>query len=121
MNISRRGIDMVVNSNIAQKADELVKAIIESEEYKNFEEYKRIVLSDSELLKNVKRTRVIRDQLNRMSDYERNSASAEALENEYDNLADITYVHRFLLAELKVCEMYRDVMTRIVDKVDIDL
>lgn len=110
-----------MDSKVASAVKELIKAIQESEEYITFENHRKQALSNDELLRNIKRTRVIREQLGKMSEYDRNSASAEALENEYDNLCDITAVHKFSLAELEVCEMYREVMAQIVNNVNIDL
>lgn len=112
---------MISDPKVSKAVKELIAAMKETDTYREYEACRKKVMSDPELSRSIKRTRIIREQLNKMSDSERNSASAEALENEYDELCDITGVHKFSLAELEVCEMYQNIMAEVVSNVDINL
>lgn len=112
---------MALDEKIIEAVDNLTDVIRESDAYKTFEIKRKEVLRDPQLLENIKRTRVIRKQIASMGEYERNGDNAERLINEYDDLCDITGVHEFSLAELGVCALYQEVMSRIVSEFDVDL
>jgi len=112
---------MALDSKTAAVVDELIECMKNSEQFIAYEKYRRMAASDLELSKKIKRTRVIREQLNAMSEDERNDYRAEILEKEYDELVDVTNVHLFSIAELELCEMYRDIMQKLVMNLDLDL
>ena len=112
---------MALDEKIIEAADNLADAIRESEVYAKFETKRKEALRNPELLDSIKRTRVIRQQLSAMGEFERNGDYAERLENEYDDLCDITGVHEFSLAELDVCALYKEILSIIVGDFEVDL
>ena len=112
---------MAIDEKVLEAADELIDAIKESDAYKKYENKRKEALRDPKLLESIKRTRVIREQLKSMGEYERNGDYAERLEDEYDNLCDITGVHEFSLAELDFCGLYQEVISMIVSNFEIEL
>lgn len=112
---------MALDSKIEALLDALLKAIHETDCFKDYESYRQKVLSDSELLQRIKRTRVIRERLSNMNEYERNGQEAENLVDEYDRLCDITDVHEFSIKELEYCDLYRQVMAKLASNFEIEL
>lgn len=112
---------MALNAKVTKVVEELIKEMKASDEYVNFEKLRKEAMNNPELSRQIKRTRVIRDQFSKMNEYERDSQSAEALEREYDDLLDNTAVHLFSIAELELCAMYRDIMSKVVMNLDLDL
>lgn len=112
---------MVLEKRISEVVDELVDEIQKSESFLKYEEYRNKVKYDLDLKQKINRTRVIREQLSKMSENERNSDYAERLEEEYDDLCDITAVHEFSLRELEMCTMYQEVMSKLASNFNLDL
>ena len=110
---------MAMDDKISKIVDKLIDEIKISDTYKRFEEYRTKVKHDPELRQKINRTS--REQLTKMSEYERNNDYAERLEDEYDMLCDITAIHEFSLCELEVCAMYQEVMTRLANSFDLDV
>lgn len=112
---------MSLDKKTEKVVDELIECMKNSEQFITYEKYRKMAVSDPELSKKIKRTRVIREQLNEMSEDDRNDYRAEMLEKEYDELQDATAVHLFSIAELELCEMYREIIQKLVVNLDLDL
>ena len=112
---------MDINKSLYEAVDALIDELKSSAQYVNLENYNKKMKQDPMLASKIRRTREIREELSKMSEYDRNGDYAERLEEEYDNLVDNTAVHEFSLAELDFCSLYQDVLGRIVDSFDIDL
>ena len=112
---------MELNDSIGRAVTGLIEEIKKSDEYIRLMEINKEVKSNPDILKKIERTRQIRKQLSGMNEEERESDYAERLEEEYDNLCDITAVHEFSLAELEFCNLYQKAIGRIVNSFDFDL
>lgn len=112
---------MFKNPNVETAVNELIKAVKSTKTYEVYNEKRQIAEKDDSLRAKIQRTRIIREQINNMSEYEKNNPMSEALMDEYDNLMDITAVHEFSLAELDFCNMYKDVMACVVNSFNLDI
>lgn len=112
---------MALDEKLEQPINKLIEELKKSDEYIEFEKYNKVIKQDPILANKIKRTREIRLELSRMSEYDRNGDYAERLETEYDDLCDITAIHKFSLAELNFCNLYQKVLGKIVDSFDIDV
>lgn len=112
---------MIKDPKVEKALEDFVKAIEESREFTEFNEKRIIASNDEELRSKIQRSRVIREQLNNMSEYEKDTPMTENLVEEYDRIMDTTAVHEFSIKELEFCNLYRDVMARIVNCFNLDL
>lgn len=112
---------MVISEQLEKSVDMLIKEIKSSKEYISFEEKLQNAKRDPLIMKKIERTREIREELSKMNEYDRNNDYAESLESEYDNLCDTTAIHEFSLAELEFCNLYQEVMSKIVDSFELNI
>lgn len=112
---------MIKDSNVEKAVDALIKSIKESDIYTEFDVKRREVAHDDGLRNKIYRTREIRNQVNRMSEYEKDGQLAENLMDEYDELLDNTAIHEFSISELEFCALYREVLAKLVNSFELDI
>lgn len=104
-----------MDAEVAKALDTLVVKLTESNEYKEFHKQKDIVIKSEDLQNKVLRLVKIREELSNIPENERDSEYAERLENEYADLQEETIIYDYTTAELNMCNLFQDVLVRIVD------
>lgn len=112
---------MIKDANVEKAVNELIKSIKESDIYVEFDTKRKEVALDDDLRNKIYRTREIRNQVNRMSEYEKDGQLADNLMDEYDELLDITAIHEFSISELEFCSLYREVLAKVVNSFELDI
>ena len=105
---------------VGAKAEELKYAILNSEEYKNFDGY-RIKLNENPELKakvNAFRAGNVHLQMQKASC---GNADMQGFANEHNELLSNTLVRDFLNAELILCKMIRKVDSIILSDIELEL
>ena len=96
-------------------------AVRETEEYKEFEEQKKRVRSDSRARNLIERARDIQNRLTDLPDDERNNDYAESLQDEYEDIMENSAVYEYSKAESAFVTMLQEALGMIIESVDLDI
>lgn len=107
-------MSLKVDPKVEEALDNLIDALVNTKEYEEYQKQKEKLESDPDLRGKLKRMREIRYQLSALSDNDRNNDFAERLETEYEDLSEETKVYDYSAAELKICDMYKMVTSKVV-------
>lgn len=100
--------------------DELIRCIKDTEEYKEFEQQKQNAKLNPAIEELIRKSQDIRYKLQMIPLQERDGDYADKLEQEYEDLCENTAVYNFTHAELSVCELFREILSDIIDAVDFE-
>lgn len=109
-----------MTDSLAVKVRELKNAILDSEEYRNFDMYKRLLSETPELLELVNEFRKANYELQLSGDIA-DKDKANAIIEKYKDLFSDSAVTPFLNAELALCKMIQEINTILVEDVDLGL
>lgn len=109
-----------MTDEVRAKAEELKYAILNSEEYKNFDGYRRKLNENPELKAKVNAFRAENVHL-QMQKADYGNADMQGFANEHTDLLSNTLVRDFLNAELILCKMLRKVESIILSDVELEL
>ncbi len=109
-----------MTDSLAAKIKELKQMILDSEEYRNFDLYRRILKDVPELYEKVNEFRSKNFML-QLSGEIQDKAKAEELVQQYQELFNNSLVTPFLNAELVLCKMLQDVNVMLIDEIDLDV
>lgn len=109
-----------MTEGLADKVKELRQMILDSEEYRNFDLYRRVLQNVPELYEQVNLFRFENFKL-QVSGEIQDKEKAEQIVAKYQDLFNNSLVTPFLNAELVLCKMLQDVNEMLVDGIDIDV
>lgn len=109
-----------MTDSLAAKVKELRQMILDSEEYRNFDLYRRVLQEVPEIFEQVNQFRSENFQL-QLSGEIQNKEKAEEIVEKYQELFNNSLVTPFLNAELVLCKMLQDVNEMLVDEIDLDV
>lgn len=108
-------------SDVLQCSDNLVKAIVESDEYKAFHNAKEAIKDEPELGSILNEYRLQNYKLQNNRDAEDYFDELDRLEQQYYELKKNPKVIAFLTAELRLLKMIQKINTAIVEQIDLEL
>lgn len=108
-----------MNEYVKGKAEELIRAILESEEYKTYESYKGMLAETPELRERVQSFRRVRME----SQFSGNQGKeiSDLLMSQYSDILKNTVSANYLNAELELCKMLQVINSIIVGGVQLEL
>ena len=109
-----------MTDSLASKVKELRQMILDTEEYRNFDLYKRILKDVPELYDRVNEFRHKNFEL-QVSGEIQDKEKAEQIIEQYKDVFNNSLVTPFLNAELVLCKMLQDVNEMLVDEIDLGL
>ncbi|MBP3339001.1 MAG: YlbF family regulator [Lachnospiraceae bacterium] len=109
-----------MTDNLASKVKELKQMILDSEEYRNFDLYRRLLKEVPELFDQVNQFRHDNFML-QISGEIQNKEKAEEIVEKNKDLFNNSLVTPFLNAELVLCKMLQDINEMLVDEIDMDV
>lgn len=98
---------MAMNNNVKEKAEELIRAILESEEYRTYDSYRQKLYETPELrdrVQNFRKTRFEADYANKSG-----KEISNLLTFQYIDILNNTVAANYLNSELQVCQMMQQV------------
>lgn len=105
---------------VKEKAEELKQVILDSEEYRNFDMYRRLLNQTPELKEKVNQFRAANLRLQIMPVGDDKNAQQQ-LATEHNDLLNNSVVREFLNAELLFCRMMQQLNTMVVSDIDLEL
>ncbi len=111
----------MLSDRLTKITDDVVDAIKETQEYRNFIDQKRAVKSDPEVKRMVEDARSLQKRLMNIPEDERNSDYAESLQNEYEEITENTAVYDYLRTESVYVSLIQEVLGTIIENIDIDI
>lgn len=96
-----------MNDNVKFKAEELIRAVLDSEEYRNFDNYRNLLSENPELKDRVQTFRKTRLETGYSGRNDRNIS--DLLASQYVDILNNTVAAGYLNAELEVCKMMQQV------------
>lgn len=109
-----------MTDNIAAKVRELQQTILDSEEYKSFDLFRRVLKDVPELYEQVNKFRAENFEL-QLSGEIKDKEKADAIVEKYKDLFNNSIVTPYLNAELVLCKMLQDVNEMLVENIDLGL
>lgn len=109
-----------MTDSIAGKVKELQQMIIDSEEYKNFDLYRRLLMEVPSLYEEVNKFRQENFEL-QLSGEIQNREKADDIVVRYKEMLNNSLVTPYLNAELVLCKMLQDINGMLVDNIDLGL
>lgn len=109
-----------MTDSLAAKVKELRQMILDSEEYRNFDLYRRVLEGVPEVYEQVNQFRYENFRL-QISGEIQDKEKAEQIVVKYKDLFNNSLVTPFLNAELVLCKMLQDVNAMLVEEIDIDV
>lgn len=105
---------------VKEKAEELKQAILNSEEYNNFDMYRRLLNQTPDLKEEVNKFRAanLRLQLTPLGD---DRDAQQQLATEHNELLNNSVVREFLNAELIFCRMIQQLNAMVISDIDLEL
>ena len=100
---------------------ELRKAILESEEYKEYKRLEAIIMRNPELKRNIDEFRRQNFELQNSSDVQDIFSATNELNERYAFMRNQDSVNRYLTAEICLCRRVQDICRSVVDVVDMNL
>ena len=111
----------MLSDKLVKTAEAVTAAIMETQEYADFERQKKAVRQDPETRKLIEHARNLQNRLMSIPEDERNSDYAEALQDEYEEISENTAVYDYSRAESAYMTMIQEVLGTIIENVDIDI
>ncbi len=111
----------MLSDKLARITDDVVEAIKETQEYRNFIDQKRAVKSDPEVKRMVENARSLQERLMSIPEDDRNSDYAESLQNEYEEITENTAVYDYLRTESVYVSLIQEVLGTVIENIDIDI
>lgn len=108
-----------MNDSVKNKAEELIRTILESGEYKNYEYYRQCLRENPELLDRV--TTFRKTRIDAMYGGQSSKEISDLLSNQYIDILNNTIAAGYLSAELEVCKMIQNVNDIITGGIQLDL
>jgi cell fate (sporulation/competence/biofilm development) regulator YlbF (YheA/YmcA/DUF963 family) len=108
-------------SHVLQCANELSKAIVQSDEYREYNDAKEAIQGNTELGIKLNEYRIQNFKLQNNTDIEDYFDELDRLEQQYLEFKKDPRVMTFLSAELRLCKMIQEINTTIVKLVDLEL
>ena len=96
-------------------------AVMETEEYIEFEKQKKNVRASSESKRLIERARDIQNRLTELPEDERNNDYAESLQEEYEDIMENSTVYEYSKAESAFVTMLQEALGMIIESVDLDI
>ena len=112
---------MILSDKLTKITDDVVNAIKETQEYRNFIDQKKAVRSDPQVKKMVEDARSLQERLLNIPEDDRNSDYAESLQNEYEEITENTAVYDYLRTESVYVSLIQEILGTIIEKIDIDI
>lgn len=109
-----------MTDSLATKIKELRQMILDSEEYRNFDLYRRVLMEAPDLYDKVKKFRCENFYL-QLSGEIQNKDKAAHIVAKYQDVFNNSLVTPYLNAELVLCKMLQDVNHLLLDEIDIDI
>lgn len=100
---------------------ELRKAILESEEYKEYKRLEAIIMRNPELKRNIDEFRRQNFELQNSPDVQDIFSTTNELNERYAFMRNQDSVNRYLTAEICLCRLVQDICRSVVDVVDMNL
>lgn len=108
-----------MNDSVKGKAEELIRTILQSDEYKNYEHYRQCLMENLELRDRVRTFRKTR--MDAMYSGQSSQEISDLLTSQYIDILNNTIAAGYLNAELEVCKMIQNVNSIIIGGVQLDL
>lgn len=108
-----------MTDSLAAKVKELRQMILDSEEYRSFDLYRRVLKEVPELYEKVNEFRHENFML-QLSGEIQNKEKAEGIVAKYKDIFNNSLVTPFLNAELVLCKMLQDVNHLLIDEIDVE-
>ena len=112
---------MMLSDKLARITDDVVGAIKETQEYRNFIDQKKAVKSDPDVKRMVENARSLQERLMSIPEDDRNSDYAESLQNEYEEITENTAVYDYLRTESVYVSLIQEVLGTVIENIDIDI
>lgn len=109
-----------MTDNVRAKAEELKEIILNSEEYRNYDMYRRLLNETPQLKARVNEFRAINVETQMSHDVENRNAMQE-LAYDYNDLLTNSVVREFLNAELILCKMMQQIDAILVGDLELEL
>lgn len=109
-----------MTKDVKIKAEEFKQTILNSEEYRNFDMYRRLLLETPELKEQVNEFRMANVNMQLRNKGENRDAMQE-LANKYNPLLTNSVVREFLNAELILCKMIQQINAILVSDLELEL
>lgn len=107
-----------MSEEVVRCTDSLVKALLNSEEYRNYQECERQLLQQPELWAQVNDFRIKNYHLQKQEGIDL-FEEVDRLEKEYRDLRRNTLANAYLESELSVCRMLQTVQSAITERVHV--
>ena len=111
----------MLSDKLARITDDVVGAIKETQEYRNFIDQKKAVKSDPDVKRMVENARSLQERLMSIPEDDRNSDYAESLQNEYEEITENTAVYDYLRTESVYVSLIQEVLGTVIENIDIDI
>lgn len=108
-----------MNDNVKIKAEELIRTILDSDEYRNYEHYRQCLSENPELRDRVRTFRKTRVDVSYGGQSSREIS--DLLTSQYADILNNTIAAGYLNAELEVCRMIQNVNAIITGGLQLDL
>lgn len=112
---------MMLDEKLTKAANAVTEAIRDTQEYKDFEQQKKIVRNDPEATRLVERLRELQARLMDIPEDERNSDYVYSLQDEYEEITENTSVYEYSRAESCYMTMIQEVLGTVIEDLDIDI
>ncbi len=109
-----------MTDNVRAKAEELKQIILNSEEYRNFDMYRRLLNETPQLKERVNEFRAANVEMQMTHDGQNRNAMQE-LADGYNDLLTNSVVREFMNAELILCKMLQQIDAILVSDVELEL
>ncbi len=109
-----------MTESLAAKIKELRQMLLDSEEYKNFDLYRRVLMEAPDLYKKVLEFRSENFNL-QLSGEIQNKEKAGHIVAKYQEVFNNSLVTPYLNAELVLCKMLQDVTHLLIEDIDVDV
>lgn len=108
-------------TEVKRISDELAKAVLESEEYKNYKRCSEELKKDADLYRRVNEMRRVNFDIQNNEDVADVYEVAEDMRQQYNELREMSQVRAFLNAEMSLGRMIQDIYRVVVRDVEFDL
>lgn len=108
-------------TEVERLSGELAKAVLESDEYKNYLKFSSELRKDADLYRRVNEMRRYNFDIQNNEDVGDVLEVAEKLRQQYNELREMSQVRAFLNAEMSLGRMIQDIYREVVRNVEFDL
>lgn len=107
------------NPQFRAAVDNLIETIKNTKEYSDYQSFTDTNKYSAEEMELIRRSKKLHFEIVRISDDLRGSDYEDSLLREYEELSENTVVYEFAHAEQKYAEMCKEVLSEIMDTIDI--